>query len=124
KMDLVGYDPAAFDPIQAEFGEYLQQIESARAYYLPISALAGENVVSRSRKMQWFDGPSLLEFLETVEIEPAPDAPFRLPVQRVVRPDQNFRGYAGQIASGDVRPGDPVLILPSGHRTRVKAITT
>src|SRR5258708_3569673 len=105
KMDLVGYDPAVFDAIQAEFGQYLAQLGNQRAYYLPISALAGENVVRRSRKMPWFDGPSLLEFLETVEIEPLPESAFRFPVQRVVRPDQHFRGYAGQIASGQVRPG-------------------
>ena len=77
--------------------------------------------------MPWFDGPSLLEYLETVETgaqAAAIGAPFRFPVQRVIRPDQDFRGYAGQIASGAVRPGDEVCALPSGRRTRVKSIVT
>jgi sulfate adenylyltransferase subunit 1 (EFTu-like GTPase family) len=84
-------------------------------------------VVSRSRNMPWFAGPSLLEYLETVETgaqAAAAGAPFRFPVQRVIRPDQDFRGYAGQIASGAVRPGDELCALPSGRRTRVKTIST
>jgi sulfate adenylyltransferase subunit 1 (EFTu-like GTPase family) len=95
------------------------------AYFLPISALAGDNVVRRSRKMPWFGGPSLLEHLETVPVHNGTrSAAFRFPVQRVVRPDQTFRGYAGQIASGTIRPGDAILALPSGQRSRVKSIET
>ena len=99
----------------------------SQCYFLPLSALAGDNVVARSRNMPWFDGPSLLEYLETVETgaqAAAIDQPFRFPVQRVIRPNQDFRGYAGQIASGTVRPGDEVCALPSGRRSRIKTITT
>ncbi len=124
KMDLVGYDSSVFDAIQDQFASFLAELGNTTAYFLPISALGGDNVVKRSNNMRWFDGPSLLEYLETVEIAPAPGAAFRFPVQRTVRPDQTFRGYAGQIASGSIRPGDPVLVLPSGYRTRVKSITT
>ena len=124
KMDLVDYDPAVFAAIRNEFTSFLAKLGSTKAYYLPISALTGDNVVKRSGNMRWFNGPSLLEYLETVEIAPAPGSAFRFPVQRVVRPDQTFRGYAGQIASGSVRPGDPVLVLPSRSRSRVKSIST
>ncbi|MDQ2949086.1 MAG: sulfate adenylyltransferase subunit CysN [Acidobacteriota bacterium] len=124
KMDLVGYDSAVFDTIRDQFTSFLAELGNTTAYFLPISALAGDNVVKRSNNMRWFDGLSLLEYLETVEITPAPGTAFRFPVQRTVRPDQTFRGYAGQIASGSIQPGDPVLILPSGYRTRVKSIST
>ena len=124
KMDLIGYGSAVFEAIQGQFASFLAELGNTTAYFLPISALGGDNVVKRSNNMRWFDGPSLLEYLETVEITPAPSAAFRFPVQRTVRPDQTFRGYAGQIASGSIRPGDPVLVLPSGYRTRVKSITT
>ena len=124
KMDLVDYDPAVFAAIQKEFTSFLGKLGSSTAYFLPISALTGDNVVKRSSNMRWFDGPSLLEYLENVEIAPAPGSAFRFPVQRVVRPDQTFRGYAGQIASGSVRPGDQVLVLPSGSNSRVKSIST
>ena len=124
KMDLTGYDARVFEAIQADFETVLARLEIRHAYFLPISALAGENVVRRSGRMAWFQGPSLLEHLEEVEIAPAPVSAFRLPVQRAVRPDQSFRGYAGQVASGTIRPGDPVLALPSGRRTTIRSITT
>ncbi|HLX42461.1 MAG TPA: sulfate adenylyltransferase subunit CysN [Bryobacteraceae bacterium] len=125
KMDLVGNDHATFQAIQAEFSEFLRSIGVPDAYFLPLSALTGDNVVSRSKEISWFEGPSLLEFLETVEIgSRAADTGFRLPVQRVVRPDQFFRGYAGEIASGTIRPGDEVTVLPSGLRSRVERIAT
>jgi sulfate adenylyltransferase subunit 1 (EFTu-like GTPase family) len=98
-----------------------------QCYFLPLSALAGDNVVGHSRNMGWFSGPSLLEYLETVETgaqAAAIDQPFRFPVQRVIRPNQDFRGYAGQICSGTVRPGDEVCALPSGRHSRIKTITT
>ena len=126
KMDLVGYDQAVFRAIEAEFSDFLERLDATpHSYFLPISALEGDNVVGRSRKMPWFDGPSLLEFLETVPVlEPVRTAAFRFPVQRVVRPDQTFRGYAGQIISGTVRPGDAILAFPSGQRSRVESIQT
>src|SRR5262249_9711148 len=118
KMDLIGYDQRVFDTICAEFKPFLEQIGGRASYFLPLSALKGDNVVERGKSMPWFTGPSLLEHLERVETTTlSVDAPFRMAVQRVVRPDQNFRGYAGQIASGIIRPGDEVLALPSGRRT-------
>jgi len=125
KMDAVGYDEAVFSAIETEFREFLSRLNRGSVYFLPISALVGDNVVHRSHKMRWFEGPSLLEHLETVPVlQNALSGPFRFPVQRVVRPDQTFRGYAGQIASGSVSPGDNILALPSGRRTRVKSIET
>jgi sulfate adenylyltransferase large subunit len=125
KMDLVGYDESVFSAIETEFREFLSRLNRASVYFLPISALGGDNVVHRSHKMLWFEGPSLLEHLENVPVlESALSGAFRFPVQRVVRPDQTFRGYAGQIASGSVSPGDNVLILPAGRRSRIKSIDT
>ena len=124
KMDLVGYDEAVFRDIKAEFLAW-NRFPDLNFYFLPLSALEGDNVVRRSENMAWFEGRSLLEYLETVDIEASrQNAPFRFPVQRVLRPDQDFRGYAGQIASGAVRPGDTVYALPSGRTTRVKSIST
>ena len=125
KMDLVGYSEAVFRAIEAEFQQFLGQLNPVHAYFLPISALAGDNVVRRSSEMAWFNGPSLLQYLETVPVYyRTRSAPFRFPVQRVIRPDQTFRGYAGQVASGVIRPGDAVMAFPSGLRSRVKTIET
>jgi sulfate adenylyltransferase large subunit len=125
KMDLVGYDEQVFRAIEAEFRDFLAQLNAPHGYFLPISALEGDNVVRRSQNMPWFDGPCLLEFLETVPVHHRMrTAAFRFPVQRVIRPDQDFRGYAGQIVSGVIRPGDGVLALPSGRRSRIKSIET
>ena len=126
KMDLVEYDETVFHAIEQEFREFLGRLDAAPdVYFLPISALEGENVVQRSRKMPWFDGPSLLEFLETVPVlDRVRSAPFRFPVQRVARPDQMFRGYAGQVVSGAVHRGDAILAFPSGQRSRVASIET
>jgi sulfate adenylyltransferase subunit 1 (EFTu-like GTPase family) len=89
-----------------------------------MSALLGDNVVERSANMPWFVGAPLLEHLESIEVEKPVDAAFRMAVQRAVRPDQTFRGYAGQIASGVIRPGDEILAQPSGRRSRVARIVT
>jgi sulfate adenylyltransferase large subunit len=125
KMDLVSYDEEVFHRIRGEFAPFLTRLGVDDAYFLPLSALKGDNVVDRSKNMPWFDGISLLEHLETIETTPASvEAPFRMAVQRVVRPDHTFRGYAGQIASGVVRPGDEILALPSGRRTRVERVVT
>jgi sulfate adenylyltransferase subunit 1 len=129
KMDAVGYDERIFRAIETEFREFVGrfafQQSAPHVYFLPISALEGDNVVRPSRRMPWFDGPTLLEFLETVPVhERTRSTAFRFPVQRVIRPDQDFRGYAGQVVSGIVRPGDGILALPSGRRSRVKSIET
>jgi sulfate adenylyltransferase subunit 1 len=125
KMDMVDYDRAVFERIRGEFTSFLEGLGVTNAYALPMSALAGDNVVGRSMRMPWFHGPSLLEHLETVDVDrAAADAGFRMAVQRVVRPDQTFRGYAGQVASGTLRPGDEITVLPSGLTSRVQQITT
>ncbi len=125
KMDLVGYEQSVFDQIETDFKRVLESFPRIEAYFVPVSALAGDNIVSRSAKMPWFRGQSLLEHLETVEVGTrAHDAPFRFPVQRVVRPDLDFRGYAGTVVSGRVSVGDRVTILPSGRETTVARIVT
>jgi sulfate adenylyltransferase subunit 1 len=125
KMDAVGFDEAIFRSIETEYRAFLGRLSSLNVYFLPISALEGDNVVRPSRNMPWFHGPALLEFLETVPVHHRTRAAaFRFPVQRVIRPDQDFRGYAGQIVSGTIRPGDGILALPSGRRSRVKSIET
>jgi sulfate adenylyltransferase large subunit len=125
KMDLVGYSEEVFRQVELDFGKFLAQFEDLQPYFLPISALLGDNVVARSEQMPWFTGRSLFEHLESVPAtDRAAGAPFRFPVQRVIRPDLDYRGYAGQIASGSLRPGDRVVVLPSGRASRIKSIVT
>lgn len=125
KMDLVGYDEQIFRRIEANFLEFLKPFRAIEPFFLPISALAGDNVVHRSAAMPWFHGPSLLEYLEEVPVEPPSlQMPFRFPVQRVVRPNAFFRGYAGTLASGVARPGDEVVVYPSGRSSRIAQIST
>jgi sulfate adenylyltransferase subunit 1 len=125
KMDLVGYDHEVFEQIRTEFGEFLSKLEAQHVSFIPISALQGDNVVSRSANTPWYHGPSLLELLETVELDDvSSQAPFRFPVQRVARPDAEFRGYAGQIASGSIEPGTEVTVVRTGRKSRVKSIST
>lgn len=125
KMDLVGYDQGVFAQIQKDFELLLKPFPNTRAYYVPVSALEGDNIVARSENMPWFAGQSLLEHLETVEVgTKAQDAPFRFPVQRVVRPNLDFRGYAGTVVSGRVAVGDRITVLPSGRQTTVARIVT
>ena len=122
KMDLVGFSEDVFREIAGGFAPLLS---GAAHYAIPVSALHGDNVITRSQRTPWFDGLSLLEHLETVEVERDPAVgPLRFPVQLVVRPNQDFRGYAGQILSGSVRAGDVVTVWPSGRERRVKRITT
>jgi sulfate adenylyltransferase large subunit len=126
KMDLVGYDQARFDEIVAEFRAFTDSLGFKSVDFVPVSALLGVNIVHRSpQNTPWYTGPSILEFLETVEI--AGDIElgrFRFPVQFVLRPDLHYRGFAGQIASGVVRVGDEITVLPSGKTTRVTHIDT
>jgi sulfate adenylyltransferase subunit 1 len=122
KMDLVEFDRAIFDEICREF-EGIQG--NARVHAIPMSALNGDNVITRSDNTPWFEGPSLLEYLETVDIErDATSRAFRFPVQLVARPADDFRGYAGQIGSGVVRVGDMVTVWPADRTSRVKRIVT
>ncbi len=128
KMDLVDYSEEVFRRVEADLQELAVQISPSGAqtiHCIPISALEGENVVTRSEKIPWYTGPSLLEYLEEIPIADANSPePFRFPVQYVIRPDDSFRGFAGQIIAGSVRPGDRVVALPSKQKTRVRSIVT
>ncbi len=130
KMDLIGYDEAAFRAIEQDFTTVLNQIAAdtgnpVEAVFVPVSALAGDNIVHRSEATPWYSGPSLLELLESLPsaLESRTE-PFRFPVQRVLRPDHTFRGFAGQVASGTIRPGDKIVALPSGRSAEVARIVT
>ncbi|MFZ0883697.1 MAG: sulfate adenylyltransferase subunit CysN [Candidatus Acidiferrales bacterium] len=125
KMDLVGYKEDRFRALEREFLALAEKLRIAGVECIPISALAGDNVVERSEQTPWYEGPTLLEYLETVAVtEPASTQGLRFPIQYVVRPDANFRGFAGQVAGGVIRPGDAVIALPSGQHSRVEAIVT
>ena len=125
KMDLVDYSQARFQEIEQQYAQLADQLGIADAYVLPVSALTGDHVVTASDDMPWFDGPPLMEHLETVDVARDADLEhLRLPVQLVVRPDLDFRGFAGTIASGTLRPGDPVVAVPSGVRSTVARIVT
>jgi sulfate adenylyltransferase large subunit len=130
KMDLIGYDQLRFEAIERDFRQVLEQIASetgnaVEPVFVPVSALVGDNIVHRSQAMPWYDGPSLLEVLETLpRSQDTGREPFRFPVQRVIRPDHTFRGFAGQIASGTIRPGDAITVLPSGRSAKVARIVT
>lgn len=124
KMDLEGFSQEVFERIQAQSEELLATLSGATASYFPISALDGDNVVEPSRRTPWYTGPSLLAWLENVDAEPGADAPFRMAVQLVIRPHLDFRGLAGQIASGRIRPGDAIRIQPAGTLARVKRIVS
>ncbi|WP_295364655.1 sulfate adenylyltransferase subunit CysN [Arenimonas sp.] len=125
KMDLVGHDQSVFDDIVAGYRELAAQLGIGHVQAIPLSALRGDNVTANSPAMPWYTGPSLLGHLETVDVRrDAADPGFRLPVQWVCRPDQDFRGFAGTVAAGDVAPGDAVVVLPSGRRTQVARIVT
>jgi bifunctional enzyme CysN/CysC/sulfate adenylyltransferase subunit 1 len=125
KMDLVDFSEHVFLQLEQDILELTSQLGIAQAQCIPISALAGDNVVDRSSRTDWYQGPTLLEYLETVPITTG-DAleSLRFPVQMVIRPDANFRGFAGRLASGVIRPGDDVLALPSGKKTRVRSIVS
>lgn len=125
KMDLVDYDPAVFERICKAFGEFAARLRIPDLAYIPMSALRGDNVVVQSRHMPWYHGVPLLQHLETVYIGSDRNLiDLRFPVQYVNRPNAEFRGYCGQVASGVVRVGDEVMALPSGGASRVRAILT
>ncbi len=125
KMDLVGYDQATFDGIVADYRAFAESIGIAAFTAIPISGFKGDNITGPSGNTPWYAGPSLIEHLETVPVGGEGDAhPFRMPVQWVNRPNLDFRGFAGTIASGSVKPGDAVRILPSGRTSHVARIVT
>jgi sulfate adenylyltransferase large subunit len=130
KMDLIGYDEAAFRAIERDFTTVLNEIAAdtgspVEAIFVPVSALGGDNIVHRSKAMKWYNGPSLLELLESLPSSlDTRTAPLRFPVQRVLRPNHTFRGFAGQIGSGTVRVGDKITVLPSSRSAEVARIVT
>jgi bifunctional enzyme CysN/CysC len=123
KMDLEGYRRERFEQIRGEFSRFAFKLGFSGVDFFPISAKGGDNVVHRSRNMTWYEGRTLLEHLEAVPIGgQRQQLPFRYPVQYVIRPNLDYRGFAGQIAAGGVQVGDPVMILPSRRRSRIAAI--
>jgi bifunctional enzyme CysN/CysC len=129
KMDLVGYSQEVFEQIATEFTRFADKLDIADLAVLPISALHGDNIVSRSPNLQWFEGPSLLHHLEHVHVSSDRNLiDVRFPVQYVIRPQSvdrpDYRGYAGTVASGVLKPGDEVMVLPSGFTTTIAGIDT
>src|SRR5579864_566627 len=126
KMDLVDHSQERFREIESDYREFGAQLGLEEVTVIPMSALRGENVVERSEAMTWYRGPTLMEYLETVEVdqERMQDAPFRMPVQWVNRPSSDFRGFTGTIAGGSVAPGDHVVVLPRGQETTVSRVVT
>src|SRR5690606_7835624 len=123
KMDLVGYDEAVFRGIADAYAALAGQLGIPHVQAIPVSALKGDNMLERSAAMPWYQGPTLLAHLETVDVSVAADGRgLRLPVQWVCRPNQDFRAFAGSMAGGEVAPGDGVGVLPSGQRTRVERV--
>jgi bifunctional enzyme CysN/CysC len=125
KMDLLNFDQRTFNEIDASFREFASDLNFDEITCIPMSALDGDNVITPSKKTGWYSGPTLLSYLETADVESRSlDAPFRLPVQWVNRPNLDFRGFSGTIASGKIAVGDDVIVSPSGKRSTVKEIVT
>jgi bifunctional enzyme CysN/CysC len=126
KMDLIDYDQAAFDAIVDDYRLFAAEIGIHDWIAIPVSGLNGDNIMGPSDETTWYTGPSLIEHLDTVplDLDSAASKPFRLPVQWVNRPNQNFRGFAGQVAGGSIGPGSEVRVLPSGRTTRIERIVT
>jgi bifunctional enzyme CysN/CysC len=125
KLDLVGWSREVYDGIVADYDAIARELGIGEFVCIPISALKGDNIVQRSENTPWYDGPTLMRHLETVEVlDTAAHGPLRLPVQWVNRPDLDFRGFAGMVAGGEVHPGDEVVALPSGVRSRIQRVVT
>ncbi len=126
KMDLVGYSQERFEGIRAKYAEFAKKIGIEEFTSIPVSALKGENIVKPSGEMDWYHGPTLIGYLEAVEVDESlmQQEPFRLPVQWVNRPDSSFRGFAGMISSGVICPGDRIRVQPSGKESAVKRIAS
>jgi sulfate adenylyltransferase large subunit len=124
KMDLVDYDGATFDRIEQSFRNYLSSL-NIHSQFIPVSAFVGDNVVNRSQNMPWYSGPNLVEYLESVPVATHSfQAPFRFAAQSVVRPNPDYRGYAGTVASGTIKPGAQITVYPSGQSTSVATLDT
>ncbi|MGM0535344.1 MAG: sulfate adenylyltransferase subunit CysN [Pseudomonadota bacterium] len=126
KMDLVDYSRARFDEIVEEYRAFARELGLEEITFIPMSALKGDNVIEHGHHMPWYHGPTLMAYLETVEVDEArlQHQPFRLPVQWVNRPDLDFRGFSGMVTSGSVRPGDAIRVQPSGKTSTVKRVYT
>lgn len=126
KMDLVGYEKSVYDGIVAEFSEFAKNLRpDINIQAIPMSALRGDNILAPGGCTDWYDGPMLMPYLESVDVEDArAELPFRMPVQWVNRPNLNFRGFSGQVAVGQVKPGDKIKVMPSGRESTVKEIVT
>ncbi|MEM6414188.1 MAG: sulfate adenylyltransferase subunit CysN [Pseudomonadota bacterium] len=123
KMDLVDYDQSTFDKIEADYRQFADKLNFKSIVCIPISGLEGDNIASKSPNTQWHTGPALLPYLETVDVRgQSENQAFRMPVQWVNRPNLDFRGFAGTVASGTVTPGDDIIVVPSGKRSRVSSI--
>ncbi|HSJ13596.1 MAG TPA: GTP-binding protein, partial [Longimicrobiales bacterium] len=125
KMDLVDYDQGVFEDIIEEYRNFARKLEVSDITFIPISALQGDNVVHHGNNMPWYDGATLLHHLENVNIGGAHNLiDFRFPVQYVIRPHQDYRGFAGRVASGSLAIGEEIVVLPSGHGSSIRAIDT
>jgi bifunctional enzyme CysN/CysC len=125
KMDLVGFKQDIFESIKADYLKFSEKLEPADFQFLPLSALNGDNVVNQGKNMTWFEGETLMSVLENIEItEDRNYSDFRYPVQYVNRPNLNFRGFCGTVASGVIRKGDEIVVLPSKKRSHIKSIVT
>ena len=126
KMDLIGYDQAIYDRIVADYAAFAESIGIARFTPMPISGFKGDNITAASANTPWYDGPTLIDHLETVTLDVSEDqaGAFRMPVQWVNRPNLDFRGFSGLVASGSITPGDPVRILPGGRTSTIARVVT
>ena len=125
KMDLLGFDQSAFNAIEEDYRRFAKDLGFAEITCIPMSALTGDNVTRRSEQASWYKGRTLLGYLEDVDVAADnSDRPFRLPVQWVNRPDLDFRGFSGTVASGKIAPGDAIIVIPSGKRSAVRDIVT
>jgi len=125
KMDINGFDQSIYNAIEVDFRDFAKDLNFDDITCIPMSALDGDNVTTKSEKSEWYKGPALLEYLEDVDVEAAQkEAPFRLPVQWVNRPNLDFRGFSGTVASGTINVGDEIIVIPSGKRSKVKEIVT
>jgi bifunctional enzyme CysN/CysC len=125
KMDLMDYRKDVFDKIEQDYRAFAKSVGASDITMIPLSALAGDNVIARSPNMPWYHGSTLMAHLETVPVGDDLDSqPFRLPVQWVNRPDQNFRGFSGSIVAGSVAPGDAIKVLPSGKTSTIERVVT